>query len=225
MGDTLVNTHHERREMQYAEILEKFGYKINRKEFPLLYEKTRKDFMKKYYSTVYLHQKRFFFEMLLERLGQSADKKTLVRLEGENNKVFLEELELYPGVIGVLKFCKNKNLVIGAISNNTTEGMKRMMKKFHLSKYFDIILISEEMRYEKSSLVPFKLFIAKTGLKPKECLMVGNRQDEDMLAKKVGMKTVLVSKVNLPVVGDSESADYEIGNIKDIIPIIRKLTA
>ena len=222
LGDTLVNTHPEKMEGAKRHVLKKFGYSVP-KNFTEINKRNRKEFMKKYYSSVKIHYPRYSYDILLKTLGVSVDNRRLLEMENEENEISLQYKELYPSALEVLEFCKKKNLLVGAISNDTTQRFRKMMENLGLDKYFDIILISEEIGHEKSSLIPFKMFLEKSGLQPEECLMVGNRPDEDMLAKKVGMKTVLVSYVEMPVVGKAGEHDYEITDIKDLPPIIENL--
>ncbi|MBQ5324023.1 MAG: HAD family hydrolase, partial [Oscillospiraceae bacterium] len=51
----------------------------------------------------------------------------------------------------------------------------------------------EDYSYCKPSLEYYKQILDKIGLKGEECAMVGNDVGEDMVAKKLGMKTFLLT--------------------------------
>ena len=82
---------------------------------------------------------------------------------------------------------------MGCISNGNKVSTHTRLKKDGLKKEFDIILYSTGVGAQKSELKPFKIFLERTNLAGRECMMVGNRKDEDMHAKKFGMKTVLIT--------------------------------
>lgn len=55
------------------------------------------------------------------------------------------------------------------------------------------ITCGEEMHFCKPNLEFFEEILARLGLSPAECLMVGNDMEEDMVAQKLGMATALVT--------------------------------
>jgi putative hydrolase of the HAD superfamily len=223
LGDTVVKIHHERKTAQYIEILERFGYKKDREKLPGIIKKTIRENVKRFFGKTELHHRRHFFELLLQKLGEKANEDTLILMEEESDKKFLENSELYPHAAEVLEFVRSKNLLVGAICNGAARTTRKWIEKLDIEKFFDIILISEEIGYEKSTLVPFKMFLEKTKLKPEECLMIGNRVDEDVYAKKLGMKTVLLSYFEFLPAGEPEEPDYRIEKIEDVIPIVEEL--
>lgn len=89
---------------------------------------------------------------------------------------------------------------------------------------FDVVLYSTGVGAEKSAVEPFEVFLRKTGLDGEECLMVGNRVDEDTYAKEVGMKTVLLTKNASEPIGEKMEPDYRIQELDELKDIIQKLT-
>ena len=221
LGDTLVDMQVHQSQSRHRKIIEGFGIDPG-PNFSEVYLKSRLEFMKKYHSTVSIHYRRHFFRILLENLEKETEDKNLVEMEGQLVKVFLDEWLLFPESIRVLEFCRNAGLSLGLISGGTSQFIRKLLEKFGLEKYFEIVLISEDLGHEKSSLVPFKVFLEKSGLQPEECLMVGDRLDDDIMAKRIGMKTVHISG-RVPVVGPSEKPDFQISKIGELIPILENL--
>lgn len=58
---------------------------------------------------------------------------------------------------------------------------------------FDCFTTYENCHYAKPNLGYYEELLKKTGTDPKECIMVGNDVDEDMVAAKLGMKVFLVT--------------------------------
>ena len=68
----------------------------------------------------------------------------------------------------------------------------------------------------------FREVLTKLGLSPEECLMVGNDVEEDLVIRKLGVKTFLVTdtlenKKELPV-----ETDYQ-GSLASLLEFVRKL--
>ncbi|HLD57248.1 MAG TPA: HAD family hydrolase [archaeon] len=144
-------------------------------------------------------------------------------MENVLDKQWFELATLYPGSRSILSFCKKSGLLTTLVCNGSTDT-KKVLKQLDIDKYFDYVVISEEVGHEKSDLVPFKLVLQKFHIKSADCLMVGNRADEDLKAKKVGIKTCLVEYFKFPNVGKPEKPDFKIKDIRELKRIIEKLT-
>lgn len=74
------------------------------------------------------------------------------------------------------------------------DGVKTRLAWAGLSaEDFDYITHYENSTYCKPNPMYFEEIMAKLGLKPDECLMVGNNVSEDMAAEKCGIRTFLVT--------------------------------
>ena len=58
---------------------------------------------------------------------------------------------------------------------------------------FELITTYENSSYCKPNPKYYVEILEKTGLKPEECLMVGNNAEEDMIAESLGMKVFLLT--------------------------------
>ena len=58
---------------------------------------------------------------------------------------------------------------------------------------FELYTTYENYSYCKPNLNYYKEILEKAGLKPEECMMVGNDMDEDMIAAQLGMKVFLLT--------------------------------
>ena len=224
LGDTLTNHHKEKINLLRSGLFRKYGYNISEKQLKQASVATKTKFMKKYYGSVEIHKSRNRFKMELEYLGYEPKEAELIKMEKEESEQWKNATTLYPGAKNILKYCKGKGLKIAVISNSTRGFFRKLIRKLGIEQYFDFVLISQEIGYEKSSLVPFKMALEKLKVKPEECLMVGNRPDEDMKAKKVGIKTCLVEYFKFPLGGKPEKPDFKINDIRKLKPIIDKLS-
>jgi len=223
VGDTLTNHHHDKRYAWIAAVFNDFGFPTSSTKIRKIYPPIHIALLKKYYGDLRVHMARYRFALMLETLGYKATSKQLLNMEKEYGKIGHEATTLYPGAKRILCYCKRKGIVTAIVSNSTTKFMADLLNKFGLRDLVDITVISEEIGHEKSSLVPFRIVLEKTKFKPEECLMVGNRPDEDMRASEVGFRTCLVEYFKFPTVGPSGRIDFKVKNIRKLKVVIDRL--
>ncbi len=222
LGDTLVNQNLEKYKIKRLGVFKGFGYNIPKRKLKAAFDETYKDFNRKYYGSPKRHRSRYRLEFVLNHLGYKPSKSLLLKMERVLHAMWFELDTLYPGVKSILAFCKNSGLKIALVCNGSTDT-KKILNQLDIRKYFDYVVISEDVGYEKSDLIPFKLVLKKFSLMPSECLMVGNRADEDLKAGKLGIKTCLVEYFKFPNIGKPEKPDFKIDDIRKLKPIIKKL--
>ena len=87
---------------------------------------------------------------------------------------------------------------------------------------FELITTYENSSYCKPNPKYYVEILEKTGLKPKECLMVGNNAEEDMIAETLGMKVFLLTNCLI----NEKNADiskYPQGGFEELKNFISKL--
>ena len=87
---------------------------------------------------------------------------------------------------------------------------------------FEIYTTYENIGFSKPN-PSYYLEVAKIlGVKPEECLMVGNDVTEDMVAETIGMKVFLLTDclINRE---DKDISEYNHGNFDDLISYIEKI--
>lgn len=91
-----------------------------------------------------------------------------------------------------------------------------------MKKHFDFIVNSFEYGFLKDSEMLFKIALKKTGLKKKDVAFVGNSYEDDiLLAKKFGLKTIFLNKNNKNKKGDLTIISLK--ELKEKINVIKKL--
>lgn len=87
---------------------------------------------------------------------------------------------------------------------------------------FELITTYENCHYCKPNPKYYIEILEKTGLKPEECLMVGNNAEEDMIAETLGMKVFLLTNCLI----NEKNADistYPQGGFKELKTYLSKL--
>ena len=126
--------------------------------------------------------------------------------------------KVFPTLIELIKMGIKLAIVSDAPSNEA--WLRLSYLNFH--HLFDVIVTYDESREKKPSPAPFNLALSKLNLTAKECLMIGDWAERDVVgAKAVGMKTVFARY------GDTfntihPGSDYDINSISELINIVKK---
>lgn len=123
----------------------------------------------------------------------------------------------------IVKVAKEKNFKTVVATNPLfpKEAIKTRLNWIDLKlDDFEYVTSYEEMRHCKPNINYYREILDKLNLNPKDCVMVGNDLQDDMIAKKIGIKTFLledykVGKLNLEI-----SPDW-IGSRKEFIDYIK----
>ena len=135
----------------------------------------------------------------------------------------------FPYAIEVLSHLQSRyNLAI--ICNATTatlERVKEILREARILEFFDVIIVSTDVGYDKPDERIFEIALERLGVEAREAIMVGNRITTDILGgNRMNMKTVLVKIVDRdrePVTCELEKPTYTISSLKELIPIIQQI--
>ena len=99
---------------------------------------------------------------------------------------------LYDDAIELLLYLKNKKYKLGIIANQK-KGLQKRLDEFGILEFFDIVIASAEVGVSKPDKEIFEIALAKANCKPNECIMIGDRLDNDIIpANQIGMKTIWI---------------------------------
>ncbi|CAO3660185.1 unnamed protein product [Rhizopus stolonifer] len=94
-----------------------------------------------------------------------------------------EAYSVFPDVLGTLKGLKQQGLKMGVISNSD-ERVVKVIKNLNLNKYFDFVLASSVVGYEKPKKAIFDQALLLAGNIPAEdALHIGDDIDKDYFGK------------------------------------------
>lgn len=103
----------------------------------------------------------------------------------------LHRVNLYPGVLDLIRFLKEKNVPLAVMSDFP---VVTKMKILNIENYFDVEMSSEELGYLKPNPEPFKEMARRLEVKPENLLYVGNSYHYDVEgAHSLGMMTAHIS--------------------------------
>ncbi len=124
-----------------------------------------------------------------------------------------------------------KDYKVGILSNNVENWVKKVMKNYKIESLFDAVIISSKVKARKPDAIIYYQALKKLRVKPEEAVFVADEVSEDLVAASgLGMKTIWLKtkekswwKERNDKVLKIYQPDAVIKNLKEIIPIIKKL--
>ena len=203
------------------EFLKSLDKKTTLEEIDKLFTEVHDHIETEYFGNIEKYRFGMGLALVFERLGIEVDKKATETLEEKLWKLFLHEGELRPHAKETLSYLKRRGYKLAVVTNWSTVRGNEALDAFDLRRYFDSIVVSEDVGGEKSTTLPFKVALERLGLKPEEVVMVGDRDDEDIFgAKLLGMKAVKIHGSHR-VFGETRKADHEISDLIELKGILR----
>ncbi|HUT04209.1 MAG TPA: HAD family hydrolase [bacterium] len=133
-----------------------------------------------------------------------------------------ESLTLYPGTVEVLADL-GRRYALGVITEGDGQMQRTQLKEAGLVD-FDYVVISDEVDIHKPDSTLYRRACEMAGVLPRQAALVGDRIDWDIVpAAKIGMLTVLCRQQRhyRKHEVDIGQADYTIGNIKELLAILK----
>jgi HAD superfamily hydrolase (TIGR01662 family) len=112
---------------------------------------------------------------------------------------------------------------LGIIANQSMEILK-ILEESKIDKFFRVIVLSSEAKVRKPDLEIFRLAMSLAKRSPENCIMVGDRLDNDIgPANKLGMKTIRTTnslfRLQEPI-NEFEKPTYVVSNLSEIANIL-----
>lgn len=106
------------------------------------------------------------------------------------------------------------NFKLGIISN-FCGNLEKVLEEFNLLSHFDFVIDSFHVGVEKPNPEIFRIALDRCEEKPENICFIGDNPERDITpARKIGMKTILISdKVTNTV------ADYNINNLEELLKL------
>lgn len=136
-------------------------------------------------------------------------EKTAYELNRLKDTYFSENMHLvnlFSYSIPVLKKVKGMSIKIGLISNSTRIIVKCIIKQFKLSKFFKVIITSQDVKNGKPAPDMVLKACGMLNVKPKNTILVGDTKNDMLAGKMAGCITV----------GYKVKGDYRINKLEEI---------
>jgi len=161
------------------------------------------------------------FQKFLEKTMNKIDYRVLSNGIAAYRRVQSGFLFPYPHVRSTLVKLKEKNLVLGIVSDAPRMRAWLRLAEMNMTHYFDFVVTLDDTGKLKPSKLPFEKALAELKLEPEQILFVGDNPERDILgAKKAGMKTCL-ALYGQQVFSKKVKADFEIKDVKELLEILQ----
>jgi len=156
---------------------------------------------------------------------------TLVTEESVGKKHLWEAtLQKLPYLDEVLTELKSHGYKLGIITNTVIsreEHVRMALRRIDIEKYFDVIVTSVDVGFNKPDERIFFTALKAVNVKPEEAVMVGNRISVDILGgNRIGMKTIFykwndryLNQITTP----EEQPTRIIGSLKEMPKILSEM--
>ncbi len=194
IGYTLLKL---KREETFIKLTARMGIPLKEEKVEEAFHCTDKLFMREYPGILGGDRHTYmpwYFGNLFYKLGIKVD---ICSFFASWKKVLRSPLEAWvpcPNTIPVLERLKSAGYRMGVISN-WDKSARSILKKHGIDRFFEVIVISSEVGYEKPSPEIFRIALEKAGVSPGESLYVGdNYYDDAVGAGKAGIETVILNR-------------------------------
>ena len=124
---------------------------------------------------------------------------------------------LFPNTIETLKYL-SKKYTLHIITNGFKEVQFVKLKNNKLDKYFDKVITSETVGYQKPNAKIFQHSLSTSNAKKEESLMIGDDLNTDILgARNFGMNQVFFNSINTK---HNEKITHEITDLKELTELL-----
>ena len=220
IGDTLVDVSSWKNNL--PEVLSDYlfhKYNIDNKNFNLAFNSAMSEVNKEEKMNPHVDKINTVGHSLVEKLG--LDYESELDIKGfvknfrnrnwhllDNSKELLSRL--------------SKEYTLYAVTNARVETINEIMDVFSIRKYFKSIVISEDSRATKNDGGLFRVFLERTGVMPKECVMVGNDLIRDGRSMQFGIPFCLVGINNDFVKGNYTFKIMKLEELDNILKFFKK---
>jgi len=134
------------------------------------------------------------------------------------------ELRLMDNALSTLEALRPM-VKLGLVSNFTDISfVEEALETLGIHDFFDSITISAGCGWRKPHPRIFEILLRDLGVKPEECLFVGDEVESDVKgAKMVDMLAALVVKEPVVLNDVATRVDFILGSLEEVVPLVRRL--
>ena len=113
-----------------------------------------------------------------------------------------------------------KKYKLAILSNDVLEWSDHLRKKHDLDRFFNVIVISGEVKCRKPQEKIYRIILKKTRAKPENCVFIDDKSRNLIPAAEMGFKTIKFNRNNSK---DDFCADFEIDSFVKLPKAIEKV--
>lgn len=126
---------------------------------------------------------------LTDTIGLDEEMVVLIDWFSRHQRRSSKTFRLVPGVDGMLEQLQD-HYPMAIVSARDKKGTMRFLEQFNLVKHFDAVITGQSAKHTKPYPDPILLAAQQMGVKPNECLMIGDTTVDMRAGKSAGAQTV-----------------------------------
>ena len=190
------------------------------------FNKSRSEVKKLLKNTAASHSRLLYIQRMLEFFGLGSQVLLALDFEQTYWRVFLSEAKLFPGLEKFLEELRLLQVPMAIVTDLTAQIQFRKMVYFDLDHYFDYIVTSEEVGYDKPHRLPFEISLKKMNLHKKQNIwFIGDNPKNDIEGAKRFINATTLQKIHQGVTRATGryKADLEFTDFKDLVKLINQI--
>ena len=128
-----------------------------------------------------------------------------------------------PGVPEVLETL-HRNFRIGVVTCCAERHFQTIHEASGLSRFFDFVVKGEAFAHHKPHPEPYLLALKRSSSAPGECIAVEDSQRGVQSARAAGLRVAAIPR-GISQNGNFDSATWVLSGIRDLIPLIRRISS
>ena len=190
------------------------------------FNKSRSEVKKLLKNSAASHSRLLYIQRMLEFFGLGSQVLLALDFEQTYWRVFLSEARLFPGLEKFLEELRLFQVPMAIVTDLTAQIQFRKMVYFELDHYFDYIVTSEEVGYDKPHRLPFEISLKKMNLHKKQNIwFIGDNPKNDIEGAKRHINATTLQKIHQGVTRATGryKADLEFTDFKDLVKLINQI--
>ena len=195
-------------------------------EVELNFERAKKEVKANLKNTAASHSRLLYVQRMLEFFGLGSQVLLALDFEQTYWRVFLSEAKLFPGLEDFLEELRLLQIPMAIVTDLTAQIQFRKMVYFNLDHYFDYIVTSEEVGYDKPHHSPFQASLNKMKLdKKNDIWFIGDNPKNDIEGAKKSINATTLQKIHSGVqpAKGKYKADLQFNEYKSLIKLINAI--
>lgn len=202
-------------------------FTIQEEQFYYAFEKARLEVKKRLGTMASSHSRLLYFQRMLEIMGLRSQVLLALDFEQTYWRTFLSHTELFDHVKELLDELRLLGIPRAIVTDLTSQIQFRKIIYFDLEHYFDYIVTSEEVGYDKPHPAPFQLALEKMNLLSENPIvwMIGDNALNDIYGAKQAIQAITIQKVHARIKegNDEKQPDAVINHFSQLIELLKKL--
>jgi len=202
LGGTLIDLE-PTKDVVFHRVLVRHGHKAPLADIAKAIAEAERKFDKESADLDGVHEDRFwtkFDKFVLDRVSYRGDLKEFAKdVSSEFERIVpdVKSWTEYADTRPLLDNLQARDFKLGLISN-ATDLARKVLNHLGLSKYFETVIISDEVGFRKPDKRIFRLAASKANVAPNRTLYVGDKFEVDVVgARKAGMNSILIDRTGI----------------------------